>query len=95
MYHQLAQFAKEVVLLGASGLAAYNQTVAAFNNLLSFRPGSAAVATQSIGNAIIRPLLPKSAAKNAVDQTTMISLTGLRLHASSRHFQKRGSALHV
>jgi hypothetical protein len=63
MYHQLAQLAKEVVSLGASGSAAYVRTVAAFNNLLSFRPGSAAVATQSIGNAIIRPPLPKCAAK--------------------------------
>ena len=94
VYHQLAQLSKEVVSLGASGSAAYVRTVAAFNHLLSFRPGSAGIASQSLGNAIIRPPLPKSATKKRgrPNNEDLVNRSALTRKQSTSSKQRKCSA---
>jgi hypothetical protein len=90
MYHHLMQTAKEVVALGASGVAAYKRTVVAFNNLLSFQPGSLGVMPTPLAGAVVRPPLSKPTKKRGrTPNADLINISALSRKAPGAE-QKKG-----
>lgn len=90
MYHHLMMTAKEVVQLGHSSRTAYQRTMATFNSLLSYGPGSGPAIPPPIGFASLRAPTPKRIRKRGrLSNDELMNRSTMAMRANQKASQKK------